>query len=108
MGRITYFINEKERTVTAFMDEIFDLSLSWAIDNICDRGSNRMFGRPVRHFEVTAKCNELDTWDVEEGKRIARKRLLAMYYGEYRAFVQRERQIMNAAFDQIEKKLERR
>lgn len=108
MERITYQINEKERTVTAFMDEIFDLSLRFAVDDICDRGNNRAFGNHVRHFKATAKCHELDTWDVEEGKRIARKRLLAMYYGEYRAFVQRERRIMNAAFDQIEKKLERR
>lgn len=79
MERITYQINEKERTVTAFMDEIFNLSLRFVVDDICDRGNNRAFGNHVRHFKATAKCHELDTWDVEEGKRIAVSHLTCPY-----------------------------
>ena len=86
-SKIEYIINEEKRTVVAIMRD-------------CKNDACRLFARDVEKIYGTefwyplhsldykindtyrgkAHCSEDDAWDVEEGKRIARNRMLFKYY----------------------------
>lgn len=105
---IKYFVNEKERVVTAKFisnkakDTDRDVWLEYIVDGVykavaetkeCSNVSltNKIVYPRVKNFLKhdklsnefycgIAKCNKIDTFDVKKGKYLAKKRLLKKYY----------------------------
>lgn len=75
---LEYFINEKERTITAILKNTeFDLE-DKLLKIYRTRENSASFIAPSTlkvalpsRFAATVRCNEQDEWDVEKGKQIA-------------------------------------
>lgn len=85
---ITYIIDREKRTVAAYMEHCkYDVFYSisnilksdfWDMSDLgCLRYDNYMIANTYRG---KAKCAPEDAWNVEEGMRIARNRLLEKYW----------------------------
>lgn len=105
-SKISYIINKEKRTVVALMDncdydayEILEKTglfshLSCKQDSIC----NSLMMNSI--YRGKAKCSPEDTWDEEEGKRIARNRMLQSYYkARTRVLVRAKKEFSNMLED---------
>lgn len=101
---IKYFINEEKKTVVAKFESTFELTdkgvwKKYIANHICKTISKTKCGIDLYLNEIyvyykfiddaikqndscygIAKCADTDTFDVEKGKEIAKKRLLKKYY----------------------------
>ena len=80
---IKYFVNEEKRQVIGLLE-----NTRWdAYNKICKMlrdtdfclAPNNKYMMPVE-FRAVVKCDPSDEFNVEEGKRIAKKRILDRYY----------------------------
>ena len=85
-SKIQYYIDEEKRTIAAVMTDCNDDALK-LIREAWDNGevwSCIYFDydnyQMANTYRGKATCNEFDIWNEEEGKRIARSRMLEKYY----------------------------
>ena len=115
--RIKYVIDEEKRTVVCYMTNCrYD-----ALDALRQSGALCMIAVPTMGckpylkpskllindiYRGKAKCHPDDIWNVEEGKRIARNRMLATYYmGRFRRLAYVEEKIREL-YDTIKDKVD--
>lgn len=89
-NQIEYYINEEKRTVVCRMTNCkYDvLKIFRKMGILYINNSDYKFSLDNFYMNDSyigkAKCAESDTWDVEIGKKIARKRMLQKYYNARR------------------------
>lgn len=108
MGRIKFNVNEKKKTVTAYIlntewdawDEMRGW-LGYPYENACV--DVYRFAMPKK-FIGSAKCNECDTWDEELGKKLALERVERSYYNaKSAAILEAMRRMTNELNSRFEK-----
>ena len=92
--RFIYFVDEEARTVVAVLDVPRDI-LSKEMLNVVRKSTGNMFlmdGVMIAKsmlitgtYRGIAHCHENDTFDVEKGKFIAKRRALLQYYKDRKA-----------------------
>ena len=105
---IKYFVNENQRTVIAVLDNTrydyyMHIRKRMNVDAL-PRNIVEASLMPTK-FRVEVKCHEQDTFDVEEGKKIAKKRVLENYWRSRRhamARVRKAAKFWENKFDDLE------
>lgn len=80
---IKYFVNEEKRQVIGVLDGTEWDAINKINKMMLDTGfcfcANEKFMMPSE-FRAVVQCDERDEFSVEEGKKIAKKRILERYY----------------------------
>lgn len=81
---IKYFVNEEKKYVIAKLENTREDAYKFLFEHFPLIVYNDVCGYPEFYmrnsYSVTVKCDSEDTFNVEEGKRIAKERLLNKYY----------------------------
>lgn len=80
---IKYYVNEKRRTVIAVLENTTNDCINYARKNVgVPDVPNAILkvGKMPERFRVEIVCSPEDTFDVEKGKQIAKRHILANYW----------------------------